>query len=175
MKQIEKLLKDWRESRNIKHFPLTIKEDLLSELKEVREAQQKLDFNNYVEELADIAIFALNGIGLLNMTYKSKICNVDADLKQIESYINSIRIGIPFQMYEILCSLVTLCEELVTNKKYDFIRVVNEKIKVVSSRLQCPIQKKNWKLHGASGKWEKSKRKEDKEKVYIANYGKCRV
>lgn len=59
MQQIEKQLKEWRDSRNIKIFPLTIKQDLLGEVKEVRQAQQKLDWNNYVEELADIAILLL--------------------------------------------------------------------------------------------------------------------
>lgn len=33
MQQIEKQLKEWQDSRNIKIFPITIKEDLLSELK----------------------------------------------------------------------------------------------------------------------------------------------
>ena len=64
MLEIEKQLSEWRNSRNIKTFPLTIKEDLLMELEEVKEALRNLDFNNYVEELADIAIFAFNGLGL---------------------------------------------------------------------------------------------------------------
>lgn len=174
MQQIEKQLKEWQDSRNIKIFPITIKEDLLSELKEVREAQQKLDWNNYVEELADIAIFALNAIGLLNMTCKLKTCRVDANLNQIESYINNIRIELPFQMYEILCSLVTICKELVSSKKYDFKKVALEKIKVLNSRMQCPNQKKHWELHGASGKWEKMK-DQPKDTLYVGNYGKCKV
>ena len=72
MLEIQKQLSEWRNSRNIKTFPLTIKEDLLMELEEVKEAVRNLDFYNYVEELADIAIFAFNGLGLLNMSYSSK-------------------------------------------------------------------------------------------------------
>ncbi len=48
MLEIEKQLSEWRNSRNIKTFPLTIKEDLLMELEEVKEAVRNLDFNNYV-------------------------------------------------------------------------------------------------------------------------------
>lgn len=175
MKQIEQLLKEWRESRNIKTFPLTIKDDLLGELEEVRQAVIKLDWDNYVEELADIEIFALNGIGLLNMPYQKRAFTVEPSLNQIESYINIIRIEHPLQTYMTLCTLVTLCNELIMQKRYDFKKVVNEKIKVVESRLQCPIQKKYWETHGVSGKWEKSKRQEDKDLVYIANFGKCRI
>ena len=36
MLEIEKQLSEWRNSRNIKTFPLTIKEDLLGELEEVK-------------------------------------------------------------------------------------------------------------------------------------------
>jgi len=35
LKQIEIQLKNWRDSRNIKTFPTTIKEDMLKEVEEV--------------------------------------------------------------------------------------------------------------------------------------------
>ena len=174
MLEIQNQLSEWRKERNIKIFPLTIKDDLLKELEEVREAQQKLDFNNYVEELADIAIFALNGLGLLSLQYKRKAFNVEANLNQLESYINNIKIELSVQTYSILCTIIVICEELVTAKKYDFKKVVLEKILVLQSRLQCPIQKKYWKLHGISGKWEKMK-DQPKDTLYVGNYGKCKV
>ena len=174
MQQIEKQLKEWRLSRNIKTFPLTIKEDLLGELEEVKEAVRNLDFNNYVEELADVAIFAFNGLGLLSLQYKRKAFNVKANLNQLESYINNIKIELSIQTYSILCTIIAICDELVTAKRYDFKKVVLEKIKVISSRLQCPIQKKYWKLHGASGKFEKMK-DQPKDTLYVGNYGKCKV
>ena len=175
MKQIEIQLKNWRESRNIKDFPLTIKDDLLDELREVREAQQKLDWNNYVEELADIAIFAFNGLGLLSISHKPTRMSIVPTLNNLESYVNNIKIEMPVQMINILNIIITMCDELVTAKKYDFKKVVMEKILVLQSRRQCHIQKEHWKLHGASGKWEKSKRAEDKNLVYVANFGKCKL
>ena len=174
MLEIQKQLSEWRKERNIKIFPLTIKDDLLKELEEVREAQQKLDFNNYVEELADIAIFALNGLGLLSLQYKRKAFNVEANLNQLESYINNIKIELSVQTYSILCTIIVICEELVTAKKYDFKKVVLEKILVLQSRLQCPIQNKYWKLHGVSGRWEKDPH-QNKDTLYVGNYGKCKV
>ena len=175
MKQIEQLLKEWRTSRNISTFSLTIKDDLLGELEEVRQAQRKLDWDNYAEELADIAIFALNGLGTLNISHKPTRMSVVPTLNNLESYINNIKLEMPVQMVNVLNIIITMCDELVTAKRYDFKKVVNEKIKVVESRLQCPIQKKHWETHGVSGKWEKSKRQEDKDLVYIGNYGKCKL
>ena len=175
MKQIETQLKNWRESRNIKAFPLTIKDDLLDELREVREAQQKLDWNNYCEEIIDISIFAFNGLGLLSISHKPTRMIVVPTLNNLESYIKNISLKMPVQMINILNIIITMCDELVTAKKYDFKKVVLEKILVLQSRRQCPIQKEHWKLHGDSGKWEKSKRAEDKNLVYVANFGKCRI
>ena len=64
MQQIEKQLKEWRDSRNIKTFPLTIKQDMLKEVEEVRLAIRNNDIENQVEELADIAIFAAATLAL---------------------------------------------------------------------------------------------------------------
>ena len=50
-----------------------------------------------------------------------------------------------------------MCDELVTAKKYDFKKVLNEKILTINSRLQDPKQKKDWIKNGVSGKWEKMK------------------
>ena len=174
MLEIQKQLSEWRNSRNIKTFPLTIKEDLLKELEEVKEAVRNLDFNNYVEELADIAIFAFNGLGLLNMSYSSKRTCVLTSLPILESYINRLRLEFPMQTYTILCHIVTMCEELVAANKYDFKKVVLEKIKVISSRLQDPVQKKLWAKNGATSKWEKMK-DQPKDSLYVGNYGKCKV
>lgn len=174
MQQLEKQLKQWRDSRNIKIFPLTIKDDLLGEVKEVKQAREILDWNNYVEELADIAIFALNGLGTIRITHKSKRMAVAHNLSSLESYINNIRLEMPIQTVNILNIIITICDELVTAKKYDFKKVVLEKIKVLNSRHQCPNQKKHWKLYGASGKWEKMK-DQPKDTLYVGNYGKCKV
>ena len=174
MLEIQKQLSEWKKERNIKTFPITIKDDLLKELEEVKEALRNLDFNNYVEELADIAIFALNGIGLLNMSYSSKRTCVLTSLPMIESYINRLRLEFPMQTYTILCHIVTMCEELVAANKYDFKKVVLEKIKVISSRLQDPVQKKLWAKNGATSKWEKMK-DQPKDSLYVGNYGKCKV
>lgn len=173
MKQIQQLLKEWRESRNIKTFPLAIKDDLLDELREVREAQQKLDWNNYVEELADVAIFAFNGLGLLHVSHKLTRMSVVPTLNNLESYINNIKIEMPIQMINILNIIITMCDELVTAKKYDFKKVINEKIKLLNSRLQDPQQKQDWIKNGTNLKWQKM-RNQPKETLYIANYGKCK-
>ena len=174
MLEIQKQLSKWRNERNIKTFPLTIKEDLLGELEEVKEAVRNLDSNNYVEELADIAIFAFNGLGAIGISCKSSRMAVIPNLKSLESYINNIKIEMPIQTLSILNLIITMCEELVVLKKYDFKKVVLEKIKVINSRIQCPQQKKEWSKNGISGKWQKMK-DQLKETLYVGNYGKCKV
>ena len=174
MQQIENSLNIWRNSRNIKMFPTTIKEDLLGEFEEVKEALRSLDFNNYVEELADVAIFAFNGLWLLNMSYKPMRMCVVPTLNSLESYINNISVEMPIQMLNMLNIIITICEELVTAKRYDFKKVLNEKILTINSRLQDPKQKKDWIKNGASGKWQKYEH-QDKTTLYIPNYGKCKL
>ena len=174
MQLIEKQLKEWRLSRNIKTFPLTIKEDLLGELEEVKEALRNLDFNNYVEELADIAIFALNGLGLLNITYKPMRMCVIPSLNSLESYINNISVEMPIQMLNMLNIIITICDELVTAKKYDFKKVVLEKILLLNSRRQSIDQEKYWKAHGVSGKWEKDPH-QNKDTLYKINFSYCKI
>lgn len=174
MKQIENSLNIWRNSRNIKTFPITIKEDLLGELEEVKEAVRSLDWNNYCEEIVDIAIFAFNGLGLLNIRYKPMRMCVVPTLNNLEAYINNISVKMPIQTVNMLNVIITICDELVTAKQYDFKKVVLEKIKVINSRQQCPNQKKYWELHGASGKWEKDPH-QNKDTLYVGNYGKYKV
>ena len=173
-KDIENSLNIWRNSRNIKTFPLTIKDDMLKEVEEVRLAIKNNDIENYVEELADVAIFALNGIGLLNIVYNKKSFSVESTLEHLESCINNINMTIPYQTYTLLCTIVAICEELVAAKKYDFKKVLNEKILTINSRLQDPKQKKDWIKNGASGKWQKM-RNQPRETLYIPNYGKCKL
>ena len=136
MKQIEIQLKNWRESRNIKTFPITIKDDMLKEIEEVRLAIKNNDIENEVEELADVAIFAFNGLGLLNVNYKPTRMSIVPTLKNLESYINNIKIEMPVQTVNILNIIITMCDELVTAKRYDFKKVVLEKILVLQSRRQ---------------------------------------
>lgn len=174
MKLVEELLRNWRESRNIKDFPTTIKDDMLSEVNEVRQAQEKQDINNYVEEIADVAIFALNGIGLLNREYQPIRMGTTASLNNIEKYISSIDTKYRIQTVNMLNVIITMCNELVTAKKYDFKEVLNQKIQVISSREQNPQQKEEWVRNGANGKWLKNEL-QDKATIYKANYGKCKI
>ena len=76
-------------------------------------------------------------------------------LNSLESYINNISVEMPIQMLNMLNIIITICDELVTAKKYDFKKVVLEKIKVINSRRQSIDQEKYWKAHGVSGRREK--------------------
>lgn len=174
MKEIEKKLKQFRDERNITLFPLSIKEDMLDEVREAREGLQRQDLNNYVEELADVAIFALNGLGLVNQPFNRLTMNLkEMKINKLEETINQINISLPIQTRQMLCIIITMCEALVSQKSYNFIGVLDEKVKLISSRRQCPKQKEEWKTAKIKNKWQKDP-KQDKNSLYKPNYGKHR-
>ena len=174
MLEIQKQLSEWRKERNIKIFPLTIKDDLLGELEEIKEAVRSLDWNNYCMEVVDISIFCLNSLGLLNYSYikqTTSLCEIK--LSHIESIINQIDITKPIQMKILFCIIIGMCESLVIKKGFNFKKLINEKILVLQSRRQSMNQKKYWKDHGTSGKWEKDPF-QDKDTLYKINFDKCK-
>lgn len=168
MKQIEIQLKNWRESRNITTFPLTIKNDMLKEVEEVRLAIRNNDIENYVEELADVAIFALNGLGLLNVSHKPTRMSVVPTLNNLESYINNIRVEMPVQTVNILNIIITMCNELVTAKRYDFKKVVLEKINLLNSRRQSMKEKNTFAKLRRTNKALKNKFEAANESLRLA-------
>jgi len=174
MKQIEKMLKTWRESRNINTLSETLKDDLQKEVIEAQQGLEKEDINNYCEEVVDVAIFAFNAIGVLNQAY-SRQTSIRSEIKliHIENTINQIDLSRPIQMRTLLCMIIGMCEDLVTKRGFDFKALTLEKIKVLESRKQCPEQKKDWALNGMSGKWEKDS-KQDKDTLYKINFDKCK-
>lgn len=57
---------------------------------------------------------------------------------------------------------------------YCDIKTDDEVFKEINSRIQDPQQKEEWKLKGAYGKWKKYGL-QDKETLYKANYGVCKL
>lgn len=175
MKQIEKMLKIWRESRNINTLSETLKDDLKKEVIEAQQGLNKQDINNYCEEVVDVAIFAFNALGVCNQYY-SKQTSIKTDIKliDIENTINQIDLLRPIQTRVLLCVIIGMCESLVSKRGFDFKKLTLEKILVLESREQCPKQKKEWFLNGMSSKWEKDP-KQDKSTLYKINFDKCRL
>lgn len=58
---------------------------------------------------------------------------------------------------------------------YDMDKAMNEVVKEISSRVQDPIQKKEWSKSGAVGKWQKSERDEHKKLWYKADFDKAKI
>lgn len=175
MKQIEKELKNWRESRNIKTISLTLKDDLQKEVIEAQQGLNKQDINNYCEEIVDVGIFAFNALGVSNQYY-SRQTSIQTEIKliHIENTINQIDLSRPIQMRTLLCMIIGMCEDLVTKRGFDFKKLTLQKILVLESRKQDPRQKKEWFLNGMSGKWEKMK-DQPKDTLYKMNFDKCKI
>lgn len=176
MEQILEKLKVWREDRSITHVELDILDSLKDEIREAREALDAGDIENYVEEAADVAIFIFNWIGVLNLNYGKVLHGYEKiNLDCLFSLVDSINIFLPVASYQKFLMIINLCKDLVEEKGYSFEKVVLEKIKVVSSRTQCPIQKEQWEKEGAKGKWLKDKSSEAKALWYTADYSKCKI
>lgn len=172
MKEIINLLEKWREERNITDAS-TIIEDIQ---KEIVEAKEELELNNrelYIVELADIGIFCLNwaGVKKKELSYSdTKIDSIEFIELNIESAYRGNNIDLFFKLREVF----TICRNIALKHNYDFEAVIKEKIKVVNTRKQCPIQQMDWELHGANGKWEKDK-KQDRTTIYVADYESCKI
>jgi len=168
-------LSNWRKNRNMdnKEFVLDVEvSNLLEECSEFLRADTDYD---RIDALCDISVFSINA-----MKYLEKIV-----LEEITSYSNSSIGGIitnisnmfSKHLYSYEDSLVRIIKHsmgCVENLGYDYKKCMLETIKEISSREQCPIQAKEWKENGISGKWQKNKN-QDKSTLYKANYESCKL
>lgn len=175
MEKIVLSLKNWREERNIVNFGLDIQDNILDEIEEAKEELLNGRIQAFAVEVADVAIFCFNGIGQLGMDYvEHKHGYERISLEALESLCDSMNISLPVATYQKLAMLISLCKDLIESHGYDFKKIVMEKIKVVSSRVQDPSQKLEWEENGVRGKWLKDKN-QDKSTIYIADYDSCKL
>lgn len=167
METIVKKLEIWRDSRNLSvaHQRSVFLENSLEEFKELQSATSE---HEKIDALCDLAIVALNSFTISNFRLSKLINDVGAcEEKQIQDYIlylNENEINV--ELY--LAFLFNSIKEL----GYCYLTCLNETISEISSRRQCPDQKKEWELKGKSGKWQKDKNQKD---LYKANYEKGKL
>ena len=74
-----------------------------------------------------------------------------------------------------LCDLMVICAGALYKKGYCPTLSLQETIREISSRLQCPIQKDIWDKWGADGsKWQKDL-SQPSDTLYVADYEKARL
>jgi hypothetical protein len=175
MKTIQQVLKQWRTDRNITEFNMYVVDDINCEIDEAQAETAKAQLLNYIEEIADVAITAINAIGLMGKEYASQqsiksYYNLD-DLRAITS---QIRIDIQIQAYLLLCSVISVSMQLIRQSGFNAECVIMQKVKVINSRLQEPKQKEEWLKNGAVGKWQKDP-KQDRDTLYVPDFKGCRI
>ena len=171
MKEIVQELKKWREDRNMQDNEFILETEVANMLKEVAEALEAKTDEHRAEEICDVAVFAFNGLAYLGEDYKHLRCE-NGSISTISSCLVDMLEGryIPFM----LSGIISYCKDFVTSLGYDFEKMTLEKIKVISSREQCPNQAKEWAENGASGKWEKN-RLQDKNSIYKPDFESYRL
>ena len=171
MEQIINELRIWREDRNMQDNEFVLETEVANMLKEVAEALEAKTDEYKAEEICDIAVFAFNGLAYLKEDYKHLRCE-NGSISTISSCLVDMLEGRnhPFM----LSGIISYCKDFVTSLGYDFEKMMMEKIKVISSREQCPNQAKEWAESGASGKWEKNKL-QDKNSLYKPDFESCRL
>ena len=92
------------------------------------------------------------------------------EVKEVEVEVKAKRIN---KLLGELADVIIIAANEIELMGYDSDKIVEEKIKVISSREQSPAQKEIWSKWGASGKWEKNKY-QDKSTIYIADFEKWR-
>ena len=70
--------------------------------------------------------------------------------------------------------IVVFSENFIEANGYNSNKVSEEVFKEISCRKQDPKQKKEWKISGAKGKWQKDL-KQPKEELYEADFSKCKL
>jgi len=76
-------------------------------------------------------------------------------------------------MADALCDIIVVAIGAIWKLGYDPTKAMEETLKEINSRKQCPLQKEVWEKWGASGKWEKMKNQSDDTR-YKADYTKAR-
>jgi|GEM_PF-6670606 len=174
MREIIKTLETWREARNMQDNEFFVEEQVASMTDECTEVLLAKTVEHKAEELCDIAIFAINGLGLLKIEYKAKATKWSG-LPSIMRALSNILEENSERMAGVeLNYIIKFCENTVNELGYNFKKMMMEKIKVISSRMQDPDQAKDWELNGASGKWKKWEL-QDKNTIYDANFESCRL
>lgn len=176
MIKIVEELKKWREDRNMQDNEFVVEIEVASMLDECKEVLLAKTDEHKAEEYCDNAIFAFNGLGLLNLQYERHIVKF-GDIAIITECLSAI-LGKPFSHngigYE-LNDIIEACKMAVEKLGYDFEKMMIEKIKVLHSRIQSPTQARDWAENGASGKWQKSTFAEHMAMVYKPDFESCRL
>lgn len=159
MKEINKQLAIWRESRNLtrENQRSVFLANALSEFEEYSGAST---LDDTIDAICDMLVVTLNSFDVQTLGTPSNeflynlIVYVDAGTKSPED-------------------LAATLWKLLEDKGYNPQLALLETIKEISSRRQDPKQAEQWSLHGASGKWRKDKN-QPKETLYQANYDNAR-
>lgn len=174
MKEIVQELKKWREARNMQDNGFVTDKEVASMIDECKEVLLTKTDTHKAEEICDIAVFAFNGLGLLNAEYKAKSTKWSGLPSILRSFANILESNEDRMTVTELNYIIKFCENTVADLGFDFKKTMLEKIKVISSREQCPNQAKEWAESGASGKWEKNKL-QDKNSIYKPDFESCRL
>lgn len=136
-------LRAWREARNINQPNYPVY--IKSILEELLEPMyDKKDIKYLVGEIYD--------------GYFSKCERIDLSIDAILDSMNDIEV---FTINEI---------EVMG---YDNNLTMEQTVLEISSRRQCPYQKKQWFLEGSNGKWKKDSL-QSKDTLYVAKYNQCK-
>lgn len=171
MEQIINELRIWREDRNMQDNEFVLETEVANMLKEVAEALEAKTDEHRAEEICDVAVFAFNGLAYLGEEYRH-LYTEDSSISRIAGCLVDILEG--RNQSFMLNGIIGYCKTFVSSLGYDFEKMMLEKIKVISSREQCPNQAKEWAENGASGKWEKN-RLQDKNSLYKPDFESYRL
>jgi len=170
MNEIFRKLETWRGYRNIPRFNKNVYvADILEELAEYLRAKTEYD---KIDALCDIAVFSINTALVVeddileaNEFYTTSINEIMRMIVEIKTRLDT----------EYIIDITNIAFSIMYQMGYDYKMCMLETIKEISSREQDPLQKQEWLLNGASGKWKKDTSDEAKAKWYKADYERCRV
>ena len=178
MQEILDKLKKWRTNRNMNDKDFILEVEVANLLEEYTEYLRAKNIDEQVDALNDMMVFSHNAMSYLKIDYVDTVHNVFSHFRSY-TILQAISEMHDYTYDEtkgkLFCIVILLCQERLESLGYDYDKTLLETIKEVSSRLQDPIQMKEWAENGCDGsKWQKDKG-QAVSTLYKADYDSCKV
>lgn len=170
MEWIFNRLEKWRLERNLDRsqgFKFVLDTQISFITEEVTEYLRANNDYERIDALCDIAVFCINGASLIkdvSKVYEFLSVDGNVDIYDVLNEISTIKED--SYIHHNLFNCIDNCILMIMDLGYDFDKCMEETLKEIESRTGA--------INPKTGKWEKFKTDEAKEKWYKADFKKCK-
>jgi hypothetical protein len=167
-------LEKWRTNRNMSNKEFVLDVEVSNLLEECTEYLRAKNDYERIDALCDIAVFSINADSYIDFMSPTFDDFAEYSFYEIIGMIASLENCSLVGISHTLEIIVLTSFKIINDMGYDYVRCMRETIKEISSRMQDPIQMKDWAVNGANGKWLKDPNQPESTK-YKADYDSCKI